>query len=97
MPSSKKRKLPSHLHAVMGEANLRLARGDPTGAQKLCKEVIRQGVYVCNSAYDKYKNLSRHSLFSTNSTKFPMIIYSKVVRPNVIWPDVCLVWTENVL
>ena len=46
MPSSKKRKLPSHLHAVMGEANLRLARGDPTGAQKLCKEVIRQGVYV---------------------------------------------------
>ena len=44
MPSSKKRKLPSHLHAVMGEANLRLARGDPTGAQKLCKEVIRQGV-----------------------------------------------------
>ena len=54
MPSSKKRKLPSHLHAVMGEANLRLARGDPTGAQKLCKEVIRQGVYVCNSAYDKY-------------------------------------------
>ena len=42
-PKAKKRKLPAHLHAVMGEANLRLARGDPTGAQKLCKEIIRQG------------------------------------------------------
>ncbi len=38
--------LPSHLHSVMGSANLSLARGDVTGAIKLCLEVIRQGVCV---------------------------------------------------
>ena len=35
--------LPTHLHSVMGNANLRLARGDSNGAIDLCKEVIRQG------------------------------------------------------
>ena len=35
--------LPHHLHSVMGSANLRLARGDTSGAIELCKEVIRQG------------------------------------------------------
>ena len=64
MPSSKKRKLPSHLHAVMGEANLRLARGDPTGAQKLCKEVIRQGVYVCENNHVLLSSIQYGWLFS---------------------------------
>ena len=36
--------LPAHLHAVMGSANLRLARGDSAGAIELCLEVIRQGL-----------------------------------------------------
>ena len=35
--------LPSHLHDVMGSANLSLARGDYEAAVKLCNEVIRQG------------------------------------------------------
>ena len=35
--------LPSHLHDVMGSANLSLARGDTDAAIKLCNEVIRQG------------------------------------------------------
>ena len=35
--------LPHHLHSVMGSANLRLARGDTSGAIELCKEIIRQG------------------------------------------------------
>jgi hypothetical protein len=35
--------LPSHLHSVMGSANLMLARGDAEGAITLCKEIIRQG------------------------------------------------------
>ena len=35
--------LPSHLHDVMGAANLSLARGDTDAAIKLCNEVIRQG------------------------------------------------------
>ena len=35
--------LPSHLHDVMGSANLSLARGDTEAAIKLCNEVIRQG------------------------------------------------------
>ena len=35
--------LPSHLHSVMGNANLRLARGDTGAAIELCMEVIRQG------------------------------------------------------
>ena len=38
--------LPSHLHDVMGSANLSLARGDSEAAVKLCNEVIRQG--TCN-------------------------------------------------
>ena len=38
--------LPSHLHDVMGSANLSLARGDYEAAVKLCNEVIRQGNLV---------------------------------------------------
>lgn len=39
--------LPSHLHSVMGSANLRLARGDIPAAIELCMEVVRQGTYLC--------------------------------------------------
>ena len=35
--------LPSHLHSVMGSANLSLARGETSAAVELCMEVIRQG------------------------------------------------------
>ena len=45
------------------------------------------------SDYDKDQNLSGHSL---NSMKFLLIIYSKFVLPNLIWPDICLFWLENV-
>lgn len=34
--------LPPHLHSVMGNANLRLARGDTSGTVDLCMEVVRQ-------------------------------------------------------
>ena len=40
----RKSMLPGHLQAVVGSANLKLARGDPSGAIELCKEVIRQGI-----------------------------------------------------
>ena len=53
-------------------------------------------ILLC-SAYDKDQNLSGQSLFSTNSLKFPLIMYSKFVWPNLIWPDICLFWRENVL
>ena len=39
----RKSRLPPHLHSVMGNANLRLARGDTGAAIELCMEVIRQG------------------------------------------------------
>lgn len=35
-------KLPIHLRGLMGEANLRFARGDHATAEKMCLEVIRQ-------------------------------------------------------
>ena len=41
----RKSRLPPHLHSVMGNANLRLARGDTGAAIELCMEVIRQGMY----------------------------------------------------
>lgn len=40
--------LPSHLHSVMGNANLRLARGDTGAAIELCMEVIRQGKHTAS-------------------------------------------------
>lgn len=35
-------KLPPHLNGLMGEANIRFARGDHGTAEKMCLEVIRQ-------------------------------------------------------
>ena len=69
---------------------------------------VRVCAYVCMcvcvrmcvhmySTYDKHQNLSGHSLFLTNSMKFPLILYSKFIWSNLIWPDVCLFWPENVL
>ena len=52
---------------------------------------------ICISAYNKDQNLSRHSLISTNSMKFPLIMYSKFVWPNLIWTHIYLFWPENVL
>lgn len=46
--------LPSHLHSVMGSANLTLARGDTSGAIELCMEVIRQGTEPCNDIDSRY-------------------------------------------
>ncbi|KAL5457215.1 hypothetical protein EMCRGX_G034460 [Ephydatia muelleri] len=43
--------LPTHLHSVMGNANLRLARGDSSGAVVLCKEVIRQAPHASEPYY----------------------------------------------
>ena len=53
-------------------------------------------VYAYISAYDKDQNLSGHSLFLTNSMKFPLMMYSQFVWPNLIWPDICLFWPKNV-
>lgn len=38
--------LPPHLHSVMGNANLRLARGDTGAAIELCMEIVRQGMPI---------------------------------------------------
>ena len=43
--------LPPHLHSVMGNANLRLARGDTGAAIELCMEVVRQGMPTKLSVY----------------------------------------------
>ena len=61
----------------------------------LAKRLIQHDI----TAYDKHQNLSGHSLFSTNSMKFPLIMHSKFVWPNLILLDICLglVWLENVL
>ncbi|XP_056639474.1 general transcription factor 3C polypeptide 3 [Diorhabda sublineata] len=48
-------KLPSHLKGLMGEANLRYARGDLDTAKKMCFEVIRQAP----DAYEPYLTLSQ--------------------------------------
>lgn len=44
--SRRRSTLPPHLHAVMGSANLSLARGDTVAASELCMEVIRQVPHV---------------------------------------------------
>lgn len=41
----KKRTLPPVLQGLMGEANLRFARGDIELAAQICMEIIRQVVY----------------------------------------------------
>ena len=70
---------------------------------KLCTHLISPRltahlIYVtlCShiSAYDRDQNLYEHSLFLTNSMKFPLIMYSKFVWPNLIWLDICLFWPE---
>ena len=55
-------------------------------------------VFLFNcSAYDKNWKLSRHSFCFVNSMNFPLIMYSKFVWPNLIWPNKWSVWQENVL
>ena len=68
----------------------------------MVRNIIINSVLIClqgivYSAYDKHQNLSRYSLFSTNSMKFPLIMYSKFVRPNLICPDICLIWPGKCL
>ncbi|CAH0563537.1 unnamed protein product [Brassicogethes aeneus] len=48
-------KLPVHFKGLMGEANLRFARGDLVLAKKMCYEVIRN----CPDAYEPYLTLSQ--------------------------------------
>ena len=49
------------------------------------------------SVYDKDWKFSRHSFSFVNSVNFPLIMYGKYVRPNLIWPDKWSIWLENVL
>lgn len=58
-------KLPPHLKGLMGEANLRYARGDLETAKKMCFEVIRQAPDV----YEPYLTLSQ-MYESTNVKKY---------------------------
>lgn len=39
----RRRRLPKHLKGLMGEANLRFARGDHEEAIKMCMEIVRSG------------------------------------------------------
>lgn len=48
-------KIPTYLKGLMGEANLRFARGDYETAEKMCFEVIRQ----CPDAYEPYLTLAQ--------------------------------------
>ncbi|CAH1154636.1 unnamed protein product [Phaedon cochleariae] len=57
-------KLSPHLKGLMGEANLRYARGDLETAKKMCFEVIRQAP----DAYESYLTLAQ-MYESTNSRK----------------------------
>ncbi|KAJ8922929.1 hypothetical protein NQ315_001473 [Exocentrus adspersus] len=56
-------KLPPHLKGLMGEANLRYARGDRETAKKMCFEVIRQAP----DAYEPYLTLSQ--MYETTNLK----------------------------
>ncbi|KAI4457182.1 transcription initiation factor iiic tfiiic polypeptide 3-related [Holotrichia oblita] len=51
----KRSKIPTHLKGLMGEANLRFARGEYEIAQKMCFELIRQAPM----AYEPYWTLSQ--------------------------------------
>ena len=53
---------------------------------------IRTINYYC-SAYDKDWKLSGHFM---NSMTSPLIMYDKFVWPNMVWPDKCSIWAENV-
>ncbi|KAG5867318.1 hypothetical protein JTB14_017856 [Gonioctena quinquepunctata] len=57
-------KLPIHLKGLMGEANLRYARGDLETAKRMCFEVIRQA----SESYEPYLTLSQ-MYEATNSKK----------------------------
>lgn len=48
-------KIPPHLKGLMGEANLRFARGECSIAEKMCFEVIRQ----CPGASEAYLTLAQ--------------------------------------
>lgn len=48
-------KIPAHLKGLLGEANLRWARGETVLAEKMCLELIRQAVY----AHEPYVTLSQ--------------------------------------
>lgn len=48
-------KIPVHLRGLMGEANLRFARGDWATAEKMCYELIRQEPH----AFEPYQTLSQ--------------------------------------
>ncbi|KAJ8972675.1 hypothetical protein NQ317_001695 [Molorchus minor] len=56
-------KLPVYLQGLMGEANLRCARGDLDTSKKMCFEVIRQAP----DAYEPYLTLSQ--MYETTNTK----------------------------
>ncbi|XP_050510726.1 general transcription factor 3C polypeptide 3 [Diabrotica virgifera virgifera] len=56
-------KLPAHLKGLMGEANLRYARGDLETAKKMCFEVIRQAP----DSYEPYLTLSQ--MYETTNQK----------------------------
>ena len=64
--------LPHHLKSVMGQANLRVARGELEEAIKICMEVIRQGEGYCvemgpvDCMYDR--DLYAHECFGTHFT-----------------------------
>lgn len=48
-------KMPLHLKGLMGEANLRFARGDRDVCEKMCFEIIRQAPFV----FEPYVTLSQ--------------------------------------
>ncbi|EDV23087.1 uncharacterized protein TRIADDRAFT_58003 [Trichoplax adhaerens] len=53
-PYRKRNRVPDYLTGLMGEANLCLARGNLTEAEKMCKEIIRQAPH----ASDPYETLA---------------------------------------
>ena len=49
-----------------------------------------------NSAYEKGWKLSEHTITLANSMKFPLIMYSKIIWPYLVWHNRYLIWMENV-
>lgn len=73
-------KLPPHLKGLMGEANLRYARGDIETSKKMCYEVIRQE----REAYEPYLTLAQ--MYETSNLKKykGFLLLASHVAPNNI-------------
>lgn len=86
-------KLSPHLKGLMGEANLRYARGDRETAKKMCFEVIRQSP----DAYEPYLTLSQmYENTNLRKCKGFLMLASHLASSNVdIWCRLAEVYQQE--